>query len=97
MSNPPRREQVSADVIAAFARAVESLGGQDIDGMAHALSIVVGVYEAHPSLVHEPRTHFADVLLWIRVARSLCATLGRFDADFATLEHRAEALLRPLH
>jgi hypothetical protein len=97
MPNPSRPEQVSADVIAAFARAVKSLSGKDIDGMAHALSIVVGVYEQHPSLVHDPAGHFRDVLLWIRAGRSLCNMQGRPDADFAALENRAEALRRPLH
>jgi hypothetical protein len=97
MPNPSRPEQVSADVIAAFARAIESLSDQDIDGMANALGIVVGVYEQHPSLVHEPAAHFRDVLLWIRAGRSLCKTLGRPDADFAIIEDRAEALRRPLH
>jgi hypothetical protein len=97
MPNPSRPEQVSVDVITAFARAVESLSDGDIDSMAKALGIVVGVYEQHPSLVHEPVTDFRDVLLWIRAGRNLCATLRRSDADFAALEDRAEALRRPLH
>jgi hypothetical protein len=40
--------------------------------MANALGIVVGVYEQHPSLVHEPAGHFRHVLLWIRV-NAACA------------------------
>jgi hypothetical protein len=65
--------------------------------MAEALRSAVCAYEQHPSAVHASVGHLCNVLAWIRAGRSLCASLGRSDLDFAKLEDRAEALRRPLH
>jgi hypothetical protein len=64
--------------------------------MADALRAAVCAYEQRPSAVHEPLSHLRDVLAWIHAGRSLCASLGRSDLDFAVLEDRVEALRRPL-
>jgi hypothetical protein len=97
MSSTPPIAQVSVDVVVAFARATDALRGQNIDGVVDALSTAADVYEQHPSYAHEPLSQLHNVLLWIRAGRSLCATLGRSDRDFADLESRAEVLAQPLH
>jgi hypothetical protein len=96
MSDTSYAQQISVDVIAACAQALDAVRQQDLSGMVAALRAAVCVYEQHPSQVHEPVSHLGDVLAWIRAGRSLCASLGRSDLDFAVLEDRAEALRRPL-
>jgi hypothetical protein len=96
----PRDKSVQALAItvrAAMSRAAEAVNEQDIDGMADGVGVALGVYEQHPAQAHGPLSHLRDLLLWIRAGRSLCATIGRADDDFAALEERAEALRRPLH
>jgi hypothetical protein len=95
-SNKPA-EVLAQTVLAAMAQAAEAINQQDFDRMADGLAIAISMYEQHPSQAHAPMSHLRDLLAWIRAARGLCTSLGRPDSDFASLEHRAEALRRPLH
>ena len=81
---------LTVTVLAAMEAAAEAIHEQDIDGMADGLGIAIAVYERHPSQAQAPLSQLRDLLAWIRAGRSLCATLGRPDDDFA-LENRAEA------
>ena len=91
------QREISRKVRAAIAQAVHAVQQQNIEGMAEGLRAALSVYEECPTQVHTPLSHFRDLLVLIRAARSFCATLGRLDDDLAALEARAEALRRPLH
>jgi hypothetical protein len=95
----PKRaaDQVMAQVLAHIKRARQAVRQQNIAGLIDALAAAVTTYEQHPSEVHEPTSHLRDLLVFIRLARSLCKTLKRPDDDLRDLGKRAEALRRPLH
>lgn len=80
-----------------LAQAAYSVSDQNITGMMKGLRAAMILYEQHPSQATSHLSHLCEMMLLIRVGRSLCAALGRPDIDFAALEHRAEALRRPLH
>ena len=80
-----------------LAEAAYSVSDQNITGMATGLRAATMLYEQHPSQATGHLSHLRELMLLIRVGRSLCATLGQPDHDFAALEDRAEALRRPVH
>ena len=70
-------EDVAAAVAAHIEAATDAVRNRDIEAVVRCLANAVGLYEGHPSLVHEPTSRLRDLLVFIRSARSLCKTLQR--------------------
>lgn len=64
-------DRVAATVTAHMESAAYAVRNRDIDGVVRYLADAVGLYEAHPSHVHEPTSRLRDLLVFIRSARSL--------------------------
>jgi hypothetical protein len=85
-------DEIAAYVSAHVQRAHDAVRRQDIEDVVECLRAAVELYEQHPSCIHEATSQLLDLLVFIRSARALCATLKRADDDFRNLEKQVEAL-----
>jgi hypothetical protein len=89
-------QTLAIHVLAHMDAAAQAVRDQDIEAAISCLHDTVRLCEQYPTHAHTPTSELRNLVVFIRAARSLCATLQRPDDDLRVLEQTADALWRPL-